>query len=624
MSKDNRKLLFSQIKKENEELTAQLNVKGKLLADCYNDLKAKLELVKKLEINLKSATEYIETLSKSKEEIRLAGESDFKKVKILEELLGEDARKLREEKNKNLTDKETNKENIKAVKKLTEQVQSLQSDNALLMIENRGIREEKRIIKQLTEKIESLEEENKLLGVETKTNLALKKQIDFLEQENKLLKVDTHTRYDEDIAKIKDLMYKRSWDEDNTPLESEMFRLLFAISSLKTPKTKELDELIVAFESLLEERNQIALGNDQIRKEAETQKLAFELEIGQLKENIELKKSENNSLREENTLLKKENASLKLSQLVIKAEAEKKHDDEKKDDEGDASIVSSPRLYEKLAEIPSEELLSEIERTDNLVLDCEETIKKLRSEVLARVNSDLFKQISDKQTVIYLVKLRTHIVNELGKLDEIRVKQQNEFDQLFRTADLELKSFQAECNLSSGKLEKKLKERVKVDLGNFSTKLLTSLIKDALKEEIEGHRQHLNKELLADREHFRKEIENVKLIYKQQLESAKEEMSNSYGRTITNLTKINNKANSSMRKTETLLQTSQTGQILKEVSQLEKFAQNFLKSEGVPINKVNFNSRFQIPFEEWMRNTDFYSRVKWFNYTQYCRSVEVK
>jgi hypothetical protein len=557
MSKDDKKLLYSQVKKQNEDLTAQLNVRGKLLNDCVNDLKAKLELVKKLETDLVSAKEHIEMIKKSREEIRSAGASNLKKLNILEEMLGEDAHQLNEERKQNLIDKEKNIKNLK----------------------------------KLTEKIESLEEENKLLRVET------------------------ITVYDENLKKVRLEMFDEyGFLKPHTPLEKELFNLLQAVSSLKNDSTM-LNQYVSAMEISDLALKVTKTENDQLKMEVEQlnqQDISKKLEIEKLKE-------ENISQKLQIEKLEQENASLKLSQLSAKAEAEKKRDDKKEDEEDGALMVSSPPLVE----IPSAELLSEMGRTENLVLECENTIKKLRSEVLARINSDLFKEISNKQTVIYLTKLRTYMINELGKLDEIRVKQQTEFNQLFRNADLELKSFQAECNLSARKLEKKLKERVKVDINQFSTKLLAGLIKDALKEEIASHTEHMNKALLAEREDFKRELEHVKFVYKRELENLKEEMSNSYGKTLIDLTKINNRANSSIRKNQ-IIQTPTEKQILKEVSQLEVFANRFLESENIQKDRIKFNEKFQITYEDWMGGTNLYSKIKYFNCSQYYRSTKVK
>jgi myosin heavy subunit len=576
MSKDDKKLLFSQVKKQNEDLTAQLNVKGKLLTDCYNDLKAKIDRVKQLEIDLKStiehvellqksredvrsalkfANEHIETLKKSKEEIRSAGAANLKKLNILEGMLGEDAFELNEGRKQNLIEKE---KNIKNVKKLTEEIESL-------------------------------------------------------EEEIKLLRVETITVYDEKLKKVRLEMFDGY--KPHTPLEKELFNLLQAVSSLKNDSTM-LNQYVSAMEISDLALKATKTENDQLKMEVEQlnqQDMSKKLEIEKLRE-------ENISQKQQIETLEQENASLKLSLLSAKAEAEKKRDDKKEDEEDGALMVSSPPLVE----IPSAELLSEMGRTENLVLECENTIKKLRSEVLARINSDLFKEISNKQTVIYLTKLRTYMINELGKLDEIRVKQQTEFEQLFRNADLELKSFQAECNLSARKLEKKLKERVKVDINQFSTKLLAGLIKDALKEEIASHTEHMNNALLAEREDFKRELEHVKFVYKRELENLKEEMSNSYGKTLIDLTKIINRANSSIRKTNQIIQTPTEKQILKEVSQLEVFANRFLESENIQKDRIKFNEKFQITYEDWMGGTNLYSKIKYFNCSQYYRSTKVK
>jgi hypothetical protein len=159
MSKEDKKVLFSQVKKQNEELTAQLKVKSQLLTDCYNDLKAKLDLVKRLEIDLNTAAEHIKLLKESKEEMRHAGLANVKKLKILEELLGEDAHQLNEARKQNLIDQE---KNIEKVKKLTKEIESLEENNKKLIVRTNTLAEQNKTLKAQLEAQEAAEKTSQL------------------------------------------------------------------------------------------------------------------------------------------------------------------------------------------------------------------------------------------------------------------------------------------------------------------------------------------------------------------------------------------------------------------------------------------------------------------------------
>jgi hypothetical protein len=214
MSKEEKKVLFSQVKKQNEELTARLKEKSQLLTECYNDLKAKLDLVKRLEIDLNSAAEHIKILKESKEEMRHAGVANFNKLKILEEMLGEDAYNLNEERKQNLIDKE---KNIEKVKKLTKEIESLEEENKLLRVGTITLAEQHKKIEAKLEaqktaekafqlKIKALQDAADTGNEKEKTIQVLKMQLLQLEENLAYSKADKERRQAECDKEIKYLL----------------------------------------------------------------------------------------------------------------------------------------------------------------------------------------------------------------------------------------------------------------------------------------------------------------------------------------------------------------------------------------------------------------------------------
>jgi len=287
------------------------------------------------------------------------------------------------------------------------------------------------------------------------------------------------------------------------------------------------------------------------------------------------------------------------------------------------NVDSYPNLAPTTLFVIPETLLKKVDETEELILKCTQTIEKLKSEINKRLNSELFQKISNRHVVIYLIDLKEYIYNQLENLDRLRNEQHEQYKELFKTAELELKSFQAECNLSSSSLNKVLEKKLKFELNEIPQKMLKNIIKETVAEDLLVCKSELERKFFIEKEKFNQELEAFKMNSQRSLAVKEDELEKQLSGAYTNLKKETMKTNRLLKQTVKQNNYHTQNKVIEEVSNLNIFCKTFLTENKIDPAEVTINKMGQIKFEEWMAGTDLYSKVKYFNTSQYYRNHKI-
>jgi len=223
-------------------------------------------------------------------------------------------------------------------------------------------------------------------------------------------------------------------DEENEKMKKQLIEINSHQETRETKFKEELEKIH------LQKDQELYLANEEIER------------LNKDAENINLQKNQELYLANEKIKrLEKENEELKLATKLV-AQADVEAIKIKSDEDNDDDNYKSVKVH-----IPIFAISKEIDRTNELLEENKKTIEHLSKTIKEKINSKLFKKIANRHVVIQLVDLTNYIIEEMRKLENVRKTHEEFYARVFQEAELELNYFQAEMNVASTSLEKKIK-----------------------------------------------------------------------------------------------------------------------------------------------------------------------